>query len=116
MIIRDGTPKIQNTFRSLYGINEARCTSCVNLRDLLRSMNERTRMQLRLQQTVEGLSVAAITYSTVGLVSYIIHGLKEAALISVDPSLATAFMVPIVLFAVAYILRHIRKGAMKEHS
>ena len=84
--------------------------------DLLRSMNERTRMQLRLQQTVEGLSVAAITYYTVGLVSYIIHGLKEAALISVDPSLATAFMVPIVLFAVAYILRHIRKGAMKEHS
>ena len=33
-------------------------------RDLLRSMNERTRLQLRLQQTVEGLSVAAISYYT----------------------------------------------------
>ena len=29
---------------------------------LLKSMNERARMQLRLQTTVEGLSVAAVTY------------------------------------------------------
>ena len=29
--MRDATPRIQNTFRSLYGINKASCTSCVNL-------------------------------------------------------------------------------------
>ena len=85
-------------------------------RDLLRSMNERTRMQLRLQQTVEGLSVAAITYYTVGLASYVIKGLKDAALITVDPSLATAAVVPIVLVGVAYVLRRIREGALKDHS
>jgi uncharacterized membrane-anchored protein len=85
-------------------------------RDLLRSMNERTRMQLRLQQTVEGLSVAAITYYTVGLASYVIKGLKDAAFISVDPSLATAAVVPIVLLGVAFVLRRIREGALKDHS
>jgi uncharacterized membrane-anchored protein len=79
-------------------------------------MNERTRMQLRLQQTVEGLSVAAITYYTVGLASYVIKGLKDAALISVDPSLATAAVVPIVLLGVAYVLRRIREGALKDQS
>ena len=31
-------------------------------RNLLRSMNSRARQQLRLQQTVERLSIAAVTY------------------------------------------------------
>ncbi len=34
---------------------------------LLASMDRRARLQLRLQQTVEGLSVAAICYYVVGL-------------------------------------------------
>ena len=85
-------------------------------RDLLRSMNERTRMQLRLQQTVEGLSVAAITYYTVGLAAYVIKGLKDGGLLSVDPSLATAAVVPLALLAVALVLRRIRGGALQDHS
>ncbi len=40
-------------------------------RDLLASMNQRARLQLRLQETVEGLSIAAITYYVVGLVGYL---------------------------------------------
>ena len=84
-------------------------------RDLLRSMNERTRMQLRLQQTVEGLSVAAITYYTVGLAAYVIKGLKDAQAISIDPSLATAAFVPIALLGVAFVLRRIRGGAVDDH-
>ena len=39
--------------------------------DLLRSMNQRTQMQLRLQQTVEGLSVLAISYYAIGIIGYI---------------------------------------------
>ena len=35
-------------------------------------MNARTRLQLRLQTTVEGLSVAAITYYVVGLFGYLV--------------------------------------------
>ena len=46
-------------------------------RDLLESMNERARMQLRLQWTVEGLSVAAISYYVVGLLHYLFNGLHE---------------------------------------
>jgi uncharacterized membrane-anchored protein len=34
--------------------------------DLLQSMNQRSQMQLQLQQAVEGLSVVAISYYLVG--------------------------------------------------
>lgn len=41
-------------------------------RDLLQSMDRRTDLQLRLQHTVEGLSVVAITYYVVGLLHYLL--------------------------------------------
>jgi len=41
---------------------------------LLEAMNDRQGMQLQLQSTVEGLSVAAITYYIVGLISYLAKG------------------------------------------
>ncbi len=84
-------------------------------RDLLRSMNERTRMQLRLQQTVEGLSVAAITYYTVGLGAYVIKGLKDGGLISIEPTTATAALVPVALLFVAFIVRRIRQKGMSHN-
>ena len=40
-------------------------------RDLLASMDTRTQLQLRLQQTVEGLSVVAISYYAVALIGYV---------------------------------------------
>ena len=45
-------------------------------------MNRRARLQLRLQETVEGLSVAAVTYYVVGLVGYAAKGLKAAGVSS----------------------------------
>ena len=48
-------------------------------RDLLASMNNRARLQLRLQQTVEGLSVAAVSYYVVGLIGYVAKGAPRAA-------------------------------------
>lgn len=77
-------------------------------RDLLHSMNERTRLQLRLQQTVEGLSVAAISYYIVGLISYLLKGLKDAG-IGPDPALGTALAVPLCVLFVAWVVRRIRK-------
>ena len=44
-------------------------------RDLLQSMDQRAKHQLRLQQTVERLSIAAVTYYGVGLVGYIASSL-----------------------------------------
>jgi uncharacterized membrane-anchored protein len=70
-------------------------------RDLLASMDRRARLQLRLQRTVEGLSVAAITYYAVGLVSYLTHGL-EAAGLPVSTEVVVAIAVP-VLAGVAWL-------------
>ena len=77
-------------------------------RDLLRSMNERTRLQLRLQQTVEGLSVAAISYYIVGLIAYVLKGLKDSGH-GPDPALGTAIAVPFCILFVAWVVRRIRK-------
>ena len=41
-------------------------------------MNARTRLQLRLQTTVEGLSVAAITYYVVGLFGYLVKAAHDS--------------------------------------
>lgn len=68
-------------------------------RDLLRSMDERARLQLRLQQTVEGLSVAAISYYVIGLIGYFAKGLKDAGLLPkpLSPEVVTAICVPLVV-------------------
>lgn len=78
-------------------------------RDLLHSMNERTRLQLLLQQTVEGLSVAAISYYIVGLLGYAFKGLQDLG-IGPDPSLATGAAAPLVVLAVALITWRIRRS------
>lgn len=76
--------------------------------DLLKSMDTRTRLQLRLQQTVEGLSVAAISYYVVGLLGYLAKAAHEAGL-HVDPTIATAAAVPPVVLAVWWMLRRMRR-------
>jgi uncharacterized membrane-anchored protein len=77
-------------------------------RDLLQSMNRRTQLQLRLQATVEGLSVAAISYYVVGLLGYLLKGLHDAGVL-VDVSLATAVSVPAVVLLIWWIVRRIRR-------
>ena len=79
-------------------------------RDLLHSMNRRARQQLLLQQTVEGLSVAAVSYYVVGLVGYVFKAAKEAHLVGLDPGLATGIAVPFVIGAVFWLVRRIRKA------
>jgi uncharacterized membrane-anchored protein len=74
---------------------------------LLRSMDKRAKLQLRLQQTVEGLSVAAITYYVVGLVAAVAKGLK-AMNVHIDPEIAAAVAIPVVGGAAILGLRHLR--------
>ncbi len=78
-------------------------------RDLLQSMNDRTRLQLRLQQTVEGLSVAAISYYVVSLLGYVFKGVKELGY-GPDPSFSMAIAAPFVVLGVALIVRRIRRS------
>ena len=75
---------------------------------LLTSMDRRAKMQLRLQQTVEGLSVAAITYYAVGLVGYAAKALMEFGL-PVYPPLVQGIAVPVIAIGVWFGLRQARK-------
>ena len=77
-------------------------------RDLLTSMDSRTDLQLRLQQTVEGLSVVAISYYMVALVGYIL-----AAVPGLSHTIAVAVSVPIVLTIVALSLWRLRRRLHK---
>jgi uncharacterized membrane-anchored protein len=65
-------------------------------RALLQSMDRRAKLQLRLQETVEGLSVVAISYYLLGLVSYGAKALKGAG-VPVDADLAVGIAIPLVL-------------------
>lgn len=78
-------------------------------RDLLDSMNRRARQQLRLQRTVEGLSVAAISYYVVSLVGYLLKGGEAALPLPFDPVAATAATVPVVVLLVWLTVRRIRR-------
>ena len=73
---------------------------------LLESMNRRADLQLRLQQTVEGLSVVAISYYAVSLATYLLYPLASATEIS-KGTLTAAVTLPIILL-VWYMVRRIR--------
>ena len=77
-------------------------------RDLLDSMNRRTHLQLRLQQTVESLSVVAISYYLVGLVGYVFKALHES-MTDLKPEVATGVAVPGVALLVILTMRWIRR-------
>ncbi|MEN9775405.1 MAG: hypothetical protein RL322_2475 [Pseudomonadota bacterium] len=80
---------------------------------LLAAMNRRARLQLHLQQTVEGFSVAAITYYAVGLLAYLFKGLATAGL-PINEDLATGLAVIPVVIAVAWGVRRIRRALQRR--
>jgi uncharacterized membrane-anchored protein len=61
--------RVSNLLRTRVEIDQQQSSQA-----LLATMNTRQGLQLKLQATVEGLSVAAITYYIVGLVSYLAKG------------------------------------------
>jgi uncharacterized membrane-anchored protein len=79
---------------------------------LLTAMNKRQGMQLKLQTTVEGLSVAAITYYITGLMHYVAEGLAAKGWIN-DPTLATALAVPVIALVVWRITRRLHFKVMR---
>jgi uncharacterized membrane-anchored protein len=80
---------------------------------ILQSMDKRANLQLRLQQTVEGLSVAAITYYIVGLVYYAAKGFikKDSAY---SPEFVAGCSIPVALAVVAFGLWRFHKSLHKE--
>jgi uncharacterized membrane-anchored protein len=75
---------------------------------LLASMDRRAAMQLRLQQAVEGLSVAAITYYVVALVHTAAKALQAAGK-PVQPELAAGLAIPVVALAMLAGLSWLRR-------
>ena len=75
--------------------------------ELLTSMNKRADEQLRLQRTVEGLSVVAISYYAVNLVIYAFGPAAES--IGISKTLLAAGATPIVLLIVWWLIKQIHK-------
>lgn len=73
---------------------------------LLESMDRRADLALRLQHTVEGLSVVAISYYAVSLAAYVAYPLTEA--LHVSKGMAMAVLTPLVVLAVWLALRRIK--------
>ena len=76
---------------------------------LLASMDRRARLQLRLQETVEGLSVVAISYYVVGLLGYVLKGFDGAAGLPLASGTVLALATPVVVGGVWLGLRGLRR-------
>ena len=74
---------------------------------VLKSMEKRGHQQLRLQQTVEGLSVVAISYYLIGILSKLIEGIGSYA--HIETKLVSLASIPVVIFLVWYGVRRLRK-------
>ncbi|WP_299375011.1 DUF3422 family protein, partial [uncultured Kiloniella sp.] len=75
---------------------------------LLESMDRRADIQLRLQETVEGLSIVAISYYAVNLAANI--ALPFAYDLGVGDKVLKAGLTPLVIVAVWLMVRRIRKA------
>ncbi|WP_394196240.1 DUF3422 family protein [Litoreibacter albidus] len=74
---------------------------------LLESMDKRADLQLRLQKTVEGLSVVAISYYAVNLVLYMAQ--PAAYAVGIPKLVLAAITTPVVVLAVWWMVHRIRE-------
>jgi uncharacterized membrane-anchored protein len=81
-------------------------------RTLLESMDNRAALQLRLQETVEGLSVVAISYYAVSLVGYLLAPFGKMIGLSKEAVIALT-TVPVILMVWGFV-RRIRKGLHRK--
>ena len=100
--------RISNLLRTRVEIEQQQSSQ-----QLLASMNQRQDLQLKLQSTVEGLLVAAITYYIVGLVSYLAKGAKPLGWpLSAETTAAVA--IPVVGLVVWWSLLRLHHKMFKH--
>jgi uncharacterized membrane-anchored protein len=80
--------------------------------EVLAQMNRRAKLQLRLQETVEGLSVVVLTYYGSQLVQYLAKGTKDLHHLNTD--VITAISIPVIAGLVAWGTRLMRKKLAAE--
>ena len=93
--------RISNLLRTRVEIEQQQSSQA-----LLGAMNQRQGLQLKLQSTVEGLSVAAITYYISGLVYYTARGAQTIGW-PLTAETTTALAVPAVVLLVWLSLRRL---------
>lgn len=99
--------RISNLLRTRVEIEQQQSSQA-----LLGTMNRRQGLQLKLQATVEGLSVAAITYYIVGLISYLAKGAHALGWPFSGEATAAA-AIPVVAFSVWWSLRRLHHKVLK---
>ena len=100
--------RISNLLRTRVEIEQQQSSQA-----LLGTMNRRQDLQLKLQSTVESLSVAAITYYIVGLVLFAAKGLKSEGW-SLNPETTAAMAIPVVLLTIWYLMRRLRNKVFED--
>lgn len=100
--------RISNLLRTRVEIEQQQSSQA-----LLGAMNRRQGLQLKLQATVEGLSVAAITYYIVGLVSYLAKG-AQALGWPFSPEATAAGAIPLVALGVWLSLRRLHASVLVD--
>lgn len=74
---------------------------------LLTSMDKRADLQLRLQKTVEGLSVVAVSYYAVNIALYLLGPVQE--FYGVPKTLLAAGVTPVIMLCVWLFMRRLRQ-------
>ena len=100
--------RISNLLRTRVEIEQQQSSQA-----LLATMNSRQDIQIKLQATVEGLSVAAITYYIVGLVSYFAKGAQHWGW-PWSAELTAAAAIPVVAGGVWWSLRRMHKRVFRD--
>ncbi len=81
---------------------------------LLEQLTRGQALQLGLQTTVEGLSIAAISYYVVSLILYAGKAAKSAGM-PVNPEVLAGAMIPVVLLGIWWATRQIHKKLQGAH-
>lgn len=116
--------RVESTTKRLTSISERTSQTSALLRtrvdilteeqnqQLLEKLTRGQELQLKLQHTVEGLSIAAISYYVISLLLYLTKAGKAAGL-PLHPELVTGLMIPVVLGAVWYVVHRIHDKFLK---
>ncbi len=100
--------RISNLLRTRVEIEQQQSSQA-----LLATMNSRQGLQLKLQSTVEGLSVAAISYYIVGLIGYLAKGATHWGW-PWSAEMTTACAIPVVLGSVWWSMQRLHHRLFRD--
>ncbi len=82
-------------------------------KELLKSMDRRAQLQLRLQQTVEGISVVAISYYALGIIGIMAKGGAKLWPV-INPTMIVAASAPVIIGLVYFAIRRLHRVIARD--